>query len=189
MLRLVIFVLSGLILSACASGYDSGPSSSLASGRATYALSETEAGPINSETPYSIATLQGLFPGYRFDTVRTMTDGTVRSLLAGFDPDGFQAFQVEARPSRRQIESVQVVGAAFAGPRGERIGMTYAEAAGRGMACKAGSGQWTGLAICSRSNSRVSYVFAPEQFSGASGTVPRGDELKGAHLVRMIWDA
>ncbi|MCB1494112.1 MAG: DUF1131 family protein [Rhodobiaceae bacterium] len=154
---------------------------------AVFAISENAAGPITPQTPYSVETLKGLFPGFSFDTVQTMTNGTVTYLLTGFDKDGFQAFQVEPAPGRKSIASVQVVGPAGEGPHGETIGMTFVEASGRRMDCNAGSGDWTGLAICTRGHSNIHYIFAPEAYLGPSGKLPTGDDLLNAHLVRIVW--
>lgn len=160
-----------------------------AGGAARYQLSTSSAGPIGADTPYSATQLARLFPGYRFDTVRTMTDGRVRHFLAGFDEDGLQAFQVEADRGRRSIEAVHVVGPAFAGPNGERIGQTYRETNGGRLACEAGRGQWTGMASCRNSGEAVEFIYSPELFSGAPGKLPSREELANARLVRMIWHA
>lgn len=179
------------VASGCASDRvtETGSASSFASSKPAFSLSETAAGPITADTLYSPSALQQMFPSFRFDTVQTMADGQVMNLLTGFDSEGFQAFQVEAAPDRQHIASIQVVGPAASGPRGERIGMTFEEAGGRRMTCEAGSGPWTGFAICGRSDSRIRYVFAPELYLGPSGQLPPPDELRSARLVRMIWKA
>lgn len=179
-----------MTLAGCADGpATDAPSSAIATTTPAFTVTENAAGPITADTRYSSETLQQLFPSFRFDTVRTMTNGRVANLLAGFDAEGFQTFQVEAKPGGRGIASVQVVGPAASGPRGERIGMTYEEAGGRRMSCEAGRGQWTGLAICGRSNSRIRYIFAPDQYIGPSGKLPPNDELRAARLVRIVWTA
>lgn len=183
----VAAVCGALCLAGCAL-VSGGTEGGFSSG-AAFALSETAAGPIDQDTPYSKATLESLFPNFRFDTVRTVTDGHVSTLLAGFDEDGFQAIQVEARPDRKRIASVQVVGPAVNGPNGEEIGMSYQEAGGRRMSCKAGTGQWTGLATCARTGSHIAYIFAPDQYLGPSGKLPPPEDLRQARLVRMVWSA
>ncbi|MEM9206568.1 MAG: DUF1131 family protein [Pseudomonadota bacterium] len=188
MTRLFIVLAAAAAVVGCAGGPVTSQSE-FGSAPVAVSLSEDAAGPITAATPYSAQSLSGLFPGFKFDTVRTMDDGRVVNFLAGFDEDGFQAFQVEGNASRRAITAVHVVGPAGAGPRGERVGMTYADVGGRGMSCDAGRGQWTGMAICKRSGSKISYIFSPEEFSGSSGTLPRGDELANARIVRMIWEA
>jgi hypothetical protein len=177
-----------LALAGCVGTGGSSPSST-ASSPAAFSLSEDAAGPITGETAYSSDTLAGLLPRFRFDTVQTFAGGKVRYLLAGFDGDGFQAFQVEAGTGRRTISSVHVVGPAVTGPNGQVIGMTYAEAGARRLGCEAGSGAWLGMAVCARSGSRITYIFAPDDYSSEPGRMPRGEALDNARLVRMIWEA
>ncbi|MEM6665522.1 MAG: DUF1131 family protein [Pseudomonadota bacterium] len=188
--KLVFAGIAALSVAACAGGGDVDLSGSpYASGTAVLQLTSDSAGPITASTPYSKSSLESLFPGFRFDTVQTMSEGKVRWLMSGFDQDGLQAIQIEAASGGRSISRVHVVGPAASGPRGERIGMTYRETGGGRMSCEAGRGDWTGMAICSRSGTPIEFVYAPEQFIGQSGQLPRGEELSGARLVRMIWSA
>lgn len=152
------------------------------------ALSESAAGPITAETPYAPATLKALFPGITFETVQTMSEGRVVYFLTGFH-DGFQTFQVEPDGGRNRVARVHVVGPAAAGPKGERIGQSYAETGGRTMSCVPGDEEWAGLAICSRSKSRVRYIYAPDLFDGTDDQLPPASVLTSARLVRMVWEA
>lgn len=154
---------------------------------ALFTLSEDAAGPITPGMAYSQSSFKSAFPGLTFQTVRTMTEGDVKWFLAGFD-DGFQVFQVEPDSGKRKVSKVHVVGPRAAGPNGERIGMTYAETNGRSMKCRPGKDEWTGMAMCSPSRSRITYIYSPELYTGASGRLPPASELREARIVRIVWD-
>lgn len=181
----VAVLLPLLLLGACGGG---GPALAPAE-PAAFSLSESSAGPITAETAYSKAALSRMLPQFRFDTVQTVADGRVRYLLAGFDEDGFQAFQVEANGDRSRVDSVHVVGTAVHGPRGEEIGITHAQAGGRSLDCKPGRGPWFGMAVCQRRGSKITYIFSPEEYSATPDRLPRGEDLARSRLVRMIWEA
>lgn len=180
--------LCGVLLAACSGSTGNVPAGSpVAFEQPVFSLTEMSAGPIAPGTAYSQNNLQELFPDFTFQTVRTMTEGDVVFFIAGFK-DGFQVFQAEPNTGNRTVARVHVVGPRAEGPNGERIGMTFAETNGGAMDCTPGAEEWSGMAICKRTESRVSFIYAPEQYTGPDGQLPSRPELRNARIVRMVWD-
>ncbi len=174
-------------VSGCAQVTDIGGASYLTS-EPVIQMTSSGIGPIGAGTPYSREGIGQALPGFELGNVTTMSEGEVRQFLAAFK-GGMQQLQFEPGGPNGLIGRVHLVGQEAAGPNGERIGMTYAESGGRALDCTAGSGDWTGMAICKTSDQRLAYVYAPEGYTGPDGQLPPRDVLVKSRLVRIIWNS
>ncbi len=162
-------------------------------GRATYLSSEpvikmTPAGigAIDAETPYSRTAITEALPGFEFANVTTMSEGEVRHLLAAFR-GGMQQLQFEPATSGK-IARVHIVGQEAAGPKGERIGMTYTESGAAALNCNPGTEEWSGMALCETPDRYLLYIYAPEAYEGPDGQLPPDNVLRSSRLVRIVWN-
>ena len=178
-------VFFALAVSGCAQVPEIGGASYLRS-EPIIQMTSSGIGPIGAGTPYSEQTIGQALPGFELGNVTTMSEGEVRHLLAAFR-GGMQQLQFEPGGANGLIGRVHLVGQEAAGPNGERIGMTYDESGGRSLDCAAGSGDWTGMAICKTIDTRLAYVYAPEGYNGPDGQLPPRDVLVKSRLVRIIW--
>lgn len=183
----LVAVFLALAVSGCAQVPEIGGASYLRS-EPVIQMTSSGIGPIGAGTPYSQETIGRALPGFELGSVTTMSEGEVRHLLAAFK-GGMQQLQFEPGGPNGLIGRVHLVGQEAAGPNGERIGMTYAESGGRSLDCAAGTGDWSGMAICMTNDRRLSYIYAPEAYSGPDGQLPPRDVLVKARLVRIIWNA
>lgn len=151
-------------------------------------ISSTGVGPINGETPYSDKAIAAALPGFEVRTVQATVEGNVEWILAGFH-DGFQTLRFVPDASRRRVGEVQVISDLVSGPRGERVGMTFAESGGLRLDCRPGHAEWSGMAVCSEAGGQMRYVYAVESYRGPDGVLPDAGTLAGARLVRMVWHA
>jgi hypothetical protein len=148
-------------------------------------ISSAGVGPITAATAYSPETLQGALPGSDVSPVTMATEGDMREALAVFS-NGMQVLQVLG-DSSSGIEQIHGVTQRLAGPNGEHIGMTLAEAQPDVAACRVGSGNWYGMPICpARGAPNVILVFALPG-DRAETTLPAGADLGSAVLQRIVW--
>jgi hypothetical protein len=148
------------------------------------ALSETGVGLVDQSTSYSASAISSALRGARVEMVEATNDGRVVSQLAAFGPSGLQ--MVRFLGSGGRVNAAQVVAEDVPGPGGVRVGMTYAQTRGNSMRCSEGTGSWTRMAVCTRDGSAITYVYSVPLWQG--GEMPRGNDLNGAILNRMIWE-
>lgn len=143
-------------------------------------------GTIGAGTSYSKAVLQKALPDFSFDTVQTMSEGELKWLLTAFR-NGLQQVQFEPDDSGRFIARVHLVGQEAAGPKDERLGMSFAETNGAALSCRAGKGDWSGMALCVSADGALTYVYAPPEYANANGDTNRRQPAANARLVRIMW--
>ena len=178
----VLAALSVLMLGACASAVDdlAVPIAPSVSG---IQLTETGIGLVDQSTRYNSREITAALDGARVETVQATSNGRITSLLAAFAPSGLQMLRFENSGGR--VGAIHVVSEDVPGPRGERIGQTYAQAGGSGMRCQPGTDTWVGMAVCRRDGSAITYVFAVPLRSSIAPL--RGSELRQSNLTRMVW--
>lgn len=182
-----LHLLALLCLAGCSSAIDGpiaeGPGSTPG---AAYVVAETGVAGLGAATGFSEAAIEAALPGTDASPVTMATEtGTVEA-LAVFQ-DGLQLLQVV--PAAGRIAAIHGVSGQVRGPRGERIGMTIAEARPDPAACRPGTGNWLGMPICrSAGAAAVTLVFAIPGYT-ADGGLPDAGTLSGATLERIIWTA
>ena len=188
-------VLLSLILAACstATSYTRDGTGAIATGDPGYSksapvlqITQAGLGSIGKGTPYGANSLKSALPGFSFDTVQTATGDEVTWLLTAFK-DGQQQAQFEPDASRKFISRVHIVGQEAAGPKGERLGMSFAQTGGAKRSCKPGDAEWYGMALCR--DGALTYVYAPPAYENADGGLPPRETLAQSRLVRIIWSA
>ncbi|MEM6710683.1 MAG: DUF1131 family protein [Pseudomonadota bacterium] len=148
------------------------------------ALSETGVGLVDNATGFSASAISKALNGARVEQVNATDDGRVVRQLAAFGPSGLQ--MARFRGSNGLVTSVQIVSEDVPSPDGVRVGMTYRSTNCNAMQCNEGAGSWTGMAVCRRLGSTITYVYSVPLWQG--GAMPRGNELNDAILNRMIWE-
>ncbi len=144
-------------------------------------------GGIRAGTAYSSKAIQAALPGFTTDTIQTAEETTTENALGAFNSDGFQVLQI-FRGRDGNVRAVHGVTHHLAGPNGERIGMTFAEAGMRRSDCRVGQNLWRGMAICrSKGAPNVELVFAIPQYQGPWDALPDEGQLRGAALQRIVW--
>ncbi len=145
-------------------------------------------GTISAGTSYSQSTLTNALPQFEMGTVKTISEGQLKHLYAAFS-DGMQQLQFEPNRAGNKVWRVHMVGQEAAGPNGERIGMTFARSGGGNLICVPGTNQWSSMALCNNSEQTLTYIYAPQEYSGPPDKLPPRDILAKALLVRIIWSA
>lgn len=88
------------------------------------------------------------------------------------------------------VAEMHGVGQNLAGPNGERIGMTMAQARVARRDCRAGRNLWRGMAVCTARGTRhVELVFSIPGYDGPLDSLPSARDLEEARLQRIVWKA
>jgi hypothetical protein len=149
-------------------------------------ITSSGAGPVNGSTRYSESALKEALPWGEVRTVQTAQENSTSWTLAVFR-DGIQVIQV-FKGAGGMVGEVHGVTQHLTGPRGERIGMSMAEAGVSRSSCRVGQNLWRGMAVCpSRGASDVTLVFAIPGYGGPFDELPSAGDLKDAELQRIIW--
>ena len=191
-LRFAFAVMAAGLLAACGGntlgdvGAGAGPAVPLqASTIPGLALSESGIGLVTRDTSYSTSAIRDALGGVRVETVNaTNDDGRVVSQIAAFAPSGLQMVRFER--GSNGIGAIHVVSDEVPGPRGARVGQTFRQTGGRSMECREGQRTWSGMAVCRLSGSSILFVYSVPLWTG--GSMPRGADLDGALLNRMVWE-
>jgi len=182
----VLVAVIGLGLAACGGGGGlpgSAPRASLAG--ALMLVTGTGVGPLGAGTGYANAALTAALPGYRIAGMTMATESRTQSAF-GVYLNGILVLQVLSGGGNGRIGAVHAVTDAVAGPNGERIGMSYGQIQPNRSSCRAGTGNWLGMAICeSRGAANVKLVFSVLNYR--SGALPSAEALQSARLNRIIW--
>lgn len=154
--------------------------------RAVLAITDAGVGGLTPETGYGPKAIGQAMPSYEIETIQTAGESDTQWTYAAF-LDGLQMLQI-FKGTGGKIGVVHGVGDAVAGPNGERLGMTFAQARLPRSSCRVGKDLWRGMAICQAANTRkVSLVFAIAQYGGPFDRLPSPNDLKGATLQRILW--
>lgn len=151
-------------------------------------ISDEGAGSVRPGTPYVEATLAGVAPGADIRPIEAAREESTTWTHAAFIDD-IQAVQF-FKGRGNTVSEMHGVGQNLAGPNGERIGMTMAQARVSRRDCRAGRELWLGMAVCRARGSRhVELVFAIPGYDGPFDTLPSAEDLKEARLQRIVWKA
>lgn len=180
-MRIALIAALALSLAGCVSGDDSSMSTD------TYlTITSSGAGPINGSTRYSESALKEALPWGEIRGIQTARENSTAWTLAVFR-DGIQVIQV-FKGSGGKVGEIHGVTQHLTGPRGERIGMSMAQAGVSRSSCRVGRNLWRGMAVCpSRGASDVTLVFAIPGYRGPFNALPSASDLKDAELQRIIW--
>lgn len=176
-------------LAACASEMSpSGVSAPIApSAASSYQITAASGGPIGPGTPFSKTGLQKLFPGKDIQTIRLANDTKTFYGFVIFD-EGLQVMAAEPDAGNRTIVAVHGVGPAVAGPNGEKIGMTFAQAGIPARKCEVGKRLWAGMAVCPANGApNVKLVFFDGTWGGSPNKLPPSSKLATGQLQRIVW--
>lgn len=153
-----------------------------------YTVTAERAGPIDPGTQYSPAAIRRLFPDGDLETVRTADEAGVIHAITVFE-DGLQLFQILPDDSGREIRAVHGSGLAIAGPRGERLGMAFANTGLSREACTVGTGAWAGMAVCRHpAAANVRLVFDNGGWEGPATELAPQRNLASGRLHRIVWE-
>tara|TARA_R110002020_G_scaffold16871_60_gene59762 strand:- start:1468 stop:2016 length:549 start_codon:yes stop_codon:yes gene_type:complete len=182
-MRFALIAALALSLAGCVSGGDTSMSTD------TYlTITSSGAGPVNGSTRYSEAALKEALPWGEVRGIQTARENSTAWTLAVFR-DGIQVIQV-FKGSNGMVGEVHGVTQHLTGPRGERIGMSMAQAGVSRSSCRVGQNLWRGMAVCPSSGaSDVTLVFAIPGYRGPFDELPDASELRNAELQRIIWKA
>ncbi|MGE0231499.1 MAG: DUF1131 family protein [Flavobacteriaceae bacterium] len=181
--------LAALLLSAC---------STEAPGPAGYApiapsaptlshITARTAGPVGPGEPFSTRRLQELFPGKEIETIALANEDETFYGFVVFN-QGLQVMAAEPDSANRSIVAMHGVGPAVAGPNGEKIGMTFANAHIAPRSCRVGRDLWAGMAICPADHApNVSLVFFDGNWQTPPDRLPPASQLASGRLQRIVW--
>lgn len=183
------FVLLALLLGLTGCGVSMGPIGDPTGAAPPKAvLTVTDAGilGLTAETGYGPKAIGQAMPGFTIETIQTAGETGTQWTYAAF-LEGLQMVQI-FKGSGGKIGIVHGVGDAVAGPNGERLGMTFAQARLPRSACRVGTNLWRGMAICQAANTqKVNLVFAIAGFQGPFDALPPANQLQHATLQRILW--
>ncbi len=151
-----------------------------------FVLSADAAGPLGSKPPYSRKDVSARMPGYETVVAETALENRVRPTLAVLK-DGQQVLQL-FKGAKGEAAEVHAVSGIVAGPAGEQVGMTFAQAGMRRSNCRVGKNLWRGMAVCpSKGASNVTLVFALPGYRGPFSQMPPENMIGKATLQRIVW--
>ncbi|MBJ3774469.1 DUF1131 family protein [Acuticoccus mangrovi] len=151
-------------------------------------ITDDGAGEIRSGTPYTEAALAKVAPGAEIRPIQTAKEDNTVWTQAAFIGD-VQAVQFFKGPGNT-VGEIHGVVQHLAGPNGERIGMTMAQAGVSRRDCRNGHALWRGMAVCkARGASHVTLVFSIPQYDGPFDQLASAEDLKRAELQRIVWHA
>lgn len=152
-------------------------------------FSDAGVGPLNPETRYAKTEIAGAMPNFDLDVVKTINEGELHWVMAAFK-DGMQALQIFPNSGKKSIKYIHGVGDSVGGPNGERLTMLFRDTPTKIDACKPGTRQWSGMAICRAAGQKRTFLlFSYSGYSGSLGSLPPRNVLEQASLQRIIWRA
>lgn len=151
-------------------------------------ITDDGAGGVRSGTPYTDAAMSAIAPSADIRTIQTAVEDKTTWTHAAFIGE-VQAVQF-FKGSGNTVGEMHGVTQHLAGPNGERIGMTMAQAGVRRGNCRAGRNLWRGMAVCkARGSKHVELVFSIPGYQGPFDGLPSSEDLKSAELQRIVWHA
>lgn len=192
--RLARFVARALALAlgAAAAACAGPPAEPLTSDRVSNAtwitITDDGAGTVRSGTPYREDAMAGIAQGADIRSIQTAVEDRTTWTHAAFIGE-VQAVQF-FKGAGGTVGEMHGVTQHLAGPNGERIGMTMAQARVRRRDCRNGRKLWRGMAVCrARGSDRVRLVFAIPGYEGPFDRLPSAGDLERAELQRIVWRA
>ena len=192
MLRPIAPLALPALLAAALAGCVAGPAEPLSSDKVSTStwlvMTDDGIGPVRSGTPYREAEMAQVAPGAEIRTIQTANETDTAWVQAAFMGE-VQAVQFFKGPGNT-VGEMHGVAQHLAGPNGERIGMTMAQARVTRRDCRAGTSLWVGMAVCkARGAPHIELVFSIPQYDGPFDVLPSADDLKNAELQRIVWHA
>ncbi|MCB1476056.1 MAG: DUF1131 family protein [Rhodobiaceae bacterium] len=152
-----------------------------------YSISSGTAGPVGPGEPFSKRRMQELFPGKDIETISLANEDKTFYGFVVFN-QGLQVMAAEPDSANRSIIAMHGVGPAVAGPNGEKIGMTFANAHISPRSCRVGRDLWAGMAICPADHApNVSLVFYDGNWQSSPDRLPPPSQLASGRLQRIVW--
>ncbi|XWN30680.1 MAG: DUF1131 family protein [Devosia sp.] len=188
MRRIVPLLLAAIVLKACVATPAAPVTEAAVSSSTFLVITDEGAGAINAATPYNEASLSAVAPDVEIRSIQTAIEDRTTWTHAAFVGE-VQAVQFFKGPAGR-VGEIHGVTQHLAGPNGERIGMTMAQAGVRRRDCRNGKSLWRGMAVCKARGARhVSLVFSIPQYEGPFNRLASSEDLKRAELQRIVWRA
>ena len=188
--RLPALFVAAMVAASCSPTVDGGPVAAVRTSNVTLVqITETGAGGLTDDTPYSEKAVVAALPGFTAEGFQAATEDRTEWAIGAFNSDGCQVLHVY-KGDKGRIREVHGVTHHLQGPNGERIGMTFAEVGTARGDCRVGRNLWRGMAICkARGSERVTLVYAVSQYQGPFDRLPPDDQLRKASIQRIIWKA
>jgi hypothetical protein len=140
---------------------------------------------VTAATDFSEAAVEAALPGYDAAPVTMATEDRTLDGFAVFR-DGLQVLQVVPGTDGK-VGAVHGVSAQLRGPGNTRIGMSLAESRIPRSSCREGTGNWSGMPICTAPGApNVALVFAIPSYVDPDAP-PDESALATATLQRFIW--
>ncbi|MEM9221107.1 MAG: DUF1131 family protein [Pseudomonadota bacterium] len=178
-----------LMLAACQGIGPAEPLTELSVSNDTWVVITDEgAGAVGMGTRYDETALAAVAPAAEIRSIQTAVEQSTTWTHAAFINE-VQAVQFFKGPNGT-VGEMHGVTQHLAGPNGERIGMTMAQAGVARRDCRNGKKLWRGMAVCkARSASHVELVFAIPQYDGPFNRLASAKDLRRAELQRIVWRA
>lgn len=187
-LALPLAIAAALAIAGCVSPPAEPLSEDAVSSATWLVMTDEGVGPLGAGTPYEEAEMARVAPGADVRSIQTATEERAAWTHAAFI-DEVQAVQF-FKGAGGTIAEMHGVAQHLAGPNGERIGMTMAQAGVRRGDCRNGTKLWRGMAVCrARRSQNVELVFSIPQYQGPFDRLASPDDLKRAELQRIVWRA
>ena len=188
MVRFAILLPVLLLAAGCAASNVEPVSEANVSSDTWLVMTKDGVGPVTSGTPFTETEMAKVAPGAEIRPIETARENSTAWTKAAFIGE-VQAVQFFSG-ANGTVGEMHGVAQHLAGPNGERIGMTMAQARVDRSECRVGKNLWVGMAVCrARRADNIDLVFAIPQYDGPFDRLPDGETLNNAELQRIVWHA
>ncbi len=186
--RIAAAIMSALLAAGCVANPAEPLTEDRVSSSTWLVMTDDGIGPVKSGTPYQETIMAQVAPGVEIRSIQTANETRTEWTHAAFMGE-VQAVQFFKGPGNTVAE-MHGVAQHLAGPNGERIGMSMAQARVTRRDCREGTDLWLGMAVCkARGAPHISLVFAIPQYAGPFDSLASAEDLQRAELQRIVWHA
>jgi hypothetical protein len=158
--------------------------------KAAITITEASVGPINAKTPFSIAVLRNLFPGYRVVTGTGSYEGIEFPIIKVMDGQS-ELLEINSDEDNKTIFSVITTNPRVTLDGNGAIGLLYSEIFGKGRSphCYEGKENDSGLVFCHRpASNHIGLVFDGVSDDPYS-SMPHFATLRKWRVKEIFWKA
>jgi hypothetical protein len=184
----IALVLTALGLAGCVAGPVEPLTTAEVSRDTWLVIDDDGAGGVRAGTPYTESAMARVAKDADIRSIQTAREHETTWTHAAFigDVQAVQFFKGDGNT----VGEIHGVAQHLAGPNGERIGMTMAQAGVSRRDCRVGKALWRGMAVCrARGSDNVTLVFSIPGYEGPFDRLPSRKDLRRAQLQRIVWRA
>ena len=150
-------------------------------------LDEFSVGPLMAQTEFSMEAIEPRFPKAQFERVYMRNDGAASVLMGVTVKQGGGEIEVSGNPGTSKVGDIRITGGTPQGPRGETLGMKWADADLDYPRCWTGKDRDLHAVICTQPGEpTLRYVFGVPGWT--QDTMPPETVLREKAILRgFIW--